>query len=88
MGGVLALRVVVKVDVGKESVLAQVRSGKATLEHLGFEGAGEGLSPCIVVGIGAGPRGRHHCRIGFHDNGERWPSSAWGSSRWLAPWLE
>ena len=52
-GEVFSVGVVVKVDVGKESVLAQVHSGKATLEHLGFEGADEGLGPGVVIRIGA-----------------------------------
>ena len=52
-GGVFAVGVVVGFDVGEDlDVGIGVGDESAVLEHLGLEGAHEGLGPGVVIGIG------------------------------------
>ena len=52
-GGVFSVGVVVGFDVGEDfyAGIGVIDEG-AVLEHFGFQGAHEGLGPCVVIGIG------------------------------------
>ena len=50
-----AAGIVVAVDEGKELVGGVLLAGEAAIaQHLGFEGADEGLGPGVVIGVGSG----------------------------------
>ena len=51
----LAADIVVAVDEGKEFVSGVLLAGEAAIaQHLGLEGADEGLGPGVVIGVGSG----------------------------------
>ena len=50
-----AAGIVVGVDEGKEFVSGVLLAGEAAIaQHLGLEGADEGLGPGVVIGVGSG----------------------------------